>query len=258
MKSIILIICISSGVLNSIAQNIGVNSTGALPHTSAILDVDASPSNNKGFLMPRLSSVERKSIISPAIGLEVYDVSLKGHYTFDGIKWDCSDNPAGTVNYFANITAPNGFLECNGQAVNRTTYAELFSAIVTLYGVGDGSTTFNVPDLRGEFIRGWDNGRGADATRAIATWQVGTAFIGDGDGLNLPVANLNSTAQKTVMGWDDDTAPVNSTAITINYTAGPSGSCSIDGAHSTGTVGICTNFARSRPRNIALMPCIKF
>ena len=71
-----------------------------------------------------------------------------------------ADNKAGLMAFFAADAAPAGWLECNGSAVSRTTYAALFAAIGTEYGVGDGTTTFNLPDLRGEFMRGWDNGRG--------------------------------------------------------------------------------------------------
>lgn len=70
--------------------------------------------------------------------------------------------PTGAVNAFAMSTVPTGWLECNGAAISRTTYSDLFSAIGETYGSGDSSTTFNLPDLRGEFIRGWDNGRGRD------------------------------------------------------------------------------------------------
>lgn len=56
--------------------------------------------------------------------------------------------PSGIVAPFAGSTIPSGWLLCNGQAVSRESYASLFSAIGTTYGVGDGSTTFNVPDLR--------------------------------------------------------------------------------------------------------------
>ena len=70
--------------------------------------------------------------------------------------------PAGVVMAFGGSTAPTGWLECDGSAVSRSTYSDLFSAIGTNFGVGDGSITFNLPDTRGEFIRGWDNGRGAD------------------------------------------------------------------------------------------------
>ena len=62
--------------------------------------------------------------------------------------------PAGTVLPFGGSSAPDGFLLCNGAAVSRTTYAALFAVIGESFGVGDGSTTFNLPDLRGMFLRG--------------------------------------------------------------------------------------------------------
>lgn len=78
--------------------------------------------------------------------------------TADGEEWQDakgggSDEPiqAGIIYPFAGSTVPNGFLLCDGQAVSRTTYAELFSVIGTTYGEGDGSTTFNLPDLKGKF-----------------------------------------------------------------------------------------------------------
>ena len=68
-----------------------------------------------------------------------------------------SSVPSGTVFHFAGQTAPAGWLKANGAAVSRTAYADLFAAIGTTYGAGDGRSTFNLPDLRGEFIRGWDD-----------------------------------------------------------------------------------------------------
>ena len=62
----------------------------------------------------------------------------------------------GKIIMFAGNTAPEGTLYCNGAAISRTTYSELFAAIGTTYGAGDGSTTFNVPDLRGRWIVGAD------------------------------------------------------------------------------------------------------
>ncbi len=78
----------------------------------------------------------------------------------------------GTVDSFAQNAVPNGWLECNGALVSRTAYAALFLAIGTTYGVGDGATTFALPDLRGEFIRGHDNGRGVDTGRVFAAAQL--------------------------------------------------------------------------------------
>lgn len=63
-------------------------------------------------------------------------------------------SPAGIIAPFAGTSAPSGWLSCNGSAISRATYATLFAAIGTTWGVGDGSTTFNVPDLRGMFLRG--------------------------------------------------------------------------------------------------------
>ncbi len=77
----------------------------------------------------------------------------------------------GVVELYAGTAVPSGYLECNGAAVSRSTYADLFAAIGTRYGVGDGGTTFNLPQAQGEFIRGWDNGRGVDPGRSLGSWQ---------------------------------------------------------------------------------------
>jgi microcystin-dependent protein len=66
---------------------------------------------------------------------------------------------------YAGATAPSGWLLCAGQAVSRSTYADLFTAISTTYGAGDGSTTFNLPDLRGRVAVGKDNMDGTSANR---------------------------------------------------------------------------------------------
>jgi microcystin-dependent protein len=62
--------------------------------------------------------------------------------------------PAGVIWPYAGAAAPSGWLLANGNAVSRTTYASLFTAIGTTYGVGDGSTTFNLPDLTGRTVAG--------------------------------------------------------------------------------------------------------
>lgn len=73
--------------------------------------------------------------------------------------------PSGAILDYAGSTAPNGFLLCYGQAISRTTYGSLFSALSTTYGSGDGSTTFNLPDCRGRTIAGKDNMGGTSANR---------------------------------------------------------------------------------------------
>jgi hypothetical protein len=80
--------------------------------------------------------------------------------------------PAGTVIYSARSTAPTGYIKANGAAISRTTFSVLFAAIGTQFGVGNGSTTFNVPDLRGEFIRGWSDGSTVDSGRTLGSNQA--------------------------------------------------------------------------------------
>ena len=79
--------------------------------------------------------------------------------------------PTGSVHMMATTTVPSGYLKCNGQAVSRTTYAALFAVIGETWGEGDGTTTFNVPEMRGEFVRGLDDGRGVDSGRNIKDHQ---------------------------------------------------------------------------------------
>lgn len=73
--------------------------------------------------------------------------------------------PSGVILDYAGTTAPTGYLMCYGQAISRTTYATLFTAISTTYGSGDGTTTFNVPDCRGRVIAGKDDMGGSSANR---------------------------------------------------------------------------------------------
>ena len=84
----------------------------------------------------------------------VYDSGLADYIPFTGPP---AALPAGMLTMTAANTAPSGWMLCNGSAVSRTTYADLFAAIGTTYGVGDGSTTFNIPDLRSRVPVGADS-----------------------------------------------------------------------------------------------------
>lgn len=77
--------------------------------------------------------------------------------------------PPGSVLAHAGVTAPQGFLLCDGTAVSRTTYGALFKAIGVAHGYGDTSTTFNIPDFRGRFLRGVDGIAGRDADKTART-----------------------------------------------------------------------------------------
>lgn len=136
---------------------------------------------------------------------------------------------AGTVTHFAASTAPAGWLKANGATVSRTTYAALFAAIGTTYGAGDGSTTFAVPDLRGEFIRGFDDGRGVDTARAIGSAQA------------ADIAPHTHT--------------YNNTTNSGGNTGGGSGTvAAFVGSTATGSAGT----TETRPRNVAMLACIKY
>lgn len=134
--------------------------------------------------------------------------------------------PAGGVIPFAGATAPSGFVLCDGSAINRTTFATLFGVIGTIYGVGDGSTTFNVPDLRGRVVAGQDDMGGTSANRLTGTIS---GLDGDVLGASGGIEHLAlSTAQlaghtHTVAITTSGTAPtadLNLTVGTIGAGAG--------------------------------------
>lgn len=86
-------------------------------------------------------------------------------------KLALASGAAGQVAFFAQQTAPSGWLKANGAAISRVAYATLFAAIGTTFGAGDGSTTFNLPDMRGLSARGWDDSRGVDTGRVFGSFQ---------------------------------------------------------------------------------------
>lgn len=108
--------------------------------------------------------------------------------------------PPGEIKAYSGAAAPAGYLMCHGQTVSRTTYADLFEIIGTTFGAGDGSTTFVVPDLRGEFIRGLDAGRGVDTGRTLGSSQADALKLHDHTlyrGMNQAVV-LSSGADSTM------------------------------------------------------------
>ncbi len=99
-------------------------------------------------------------------------------------------SPPGTMMVYAGASVPSGYLLCYGQAVSRTTYASLFSAINAIWGGGDGSTTFNLPDMRGRVAAGADNMGGTAANRLDQIGGLGG--VGGNEGFSLAVTNLPS------------------------------------------------------------------
>lgn len=155
----------------------------------------------------------------------------------------------GEIAMFGRDTAPDGWLKANGAAVSRTTYSALFSAIGTRFGSGNGSTTFNIPDLRGEFIRCWDDGKGVDPGRGLASFQRGSLIVHDlNAGIGCQTARASTSGQDNAASFGADTVS------TSDYPG-----ISEAGVSATGSaLGTNTVIGSTRPRNVSLLACIKF
>ena len=173
--------------------------------------------------------------------------------------------PSGSVFCMAVATVPSGYLECNGAAVSRSTYAVLFAVIGTAYGTGNGSTTFNLPDLRGEFVRGFDNGRGVDNGRSIASSQSSqfgqhnhnvsasssSSVTDPGHQHSMSVGFFNSLSSGGALAFRDagTSNRINNASTGISVST----STSISQSNRGGT----SNSSETRPRSIAMMYIIK-
>jgi len=166
--------------------------------------------------------------------------------------------PTGAVFYFAMVTAPANYLVCDGSAVSRTAYSNLFAAIGVVFGAGDGVTTFNLPDLRGEFVRGYDGGRGVDPGRTFGSTQSGSF-----------ASHTHSASSTTSVSINDPghahfyVEPTTGGAIQsgggYSYSGSTTGAAStgISAGASTSTTVNSTGGTETRPVNVALLPCIK-
>lgn len=150
--------------------------------------------------------------------------------------------PPGAIMAFARSTPPSSYwLVCDGRAVSRSTYSNLFSAIGTTFGAGNGSTTFNLPDLRGVFVRGWDTGRGFDNGRAFGSFQ--------GDAIRNITGSFGADDRMTYegmggafyhTGWHNTGSQGSDGGVIIHFDA-------------SRVVPVASD---NRPRNIALLHCI--
>ena len=177
----------------------------------------------------------------PAFGEVVQQGTMLNAANMNSVEQEIQDNAqthalfvaslVGCVMWYAKNTPPVGWLECNGSAVSRTTYANLFAVIGTTYGNGDGSTTFNLPDLRGEFVRGWDHQRDMDKGRVFGSAQESTIFGGAAasDGFSHITSGREITNAKIYSDYGSE-----------KYS-------------SSGR-----SQSRIRPHNVALLPIIKY
>ena len=198
------------------------------------------------------------------VGALYLDTTQTKLLVWDGFNWVdiytpggmFSDMSVGTVFWLAGNTPPENCLECNGALISRADYPELFSAIGATFGAGDGSTTFKLPDLRGEFLRGWDNGRGVDSGRAFGSAQgdairniTGNFALVVDNNVNLLIPNYTSAFYV-----EGPPAGGQGRKLTTSSTIG-------DGYGYTkvsfNASLVVPTAAENRPRNVALLACIK-
>lgn len=221
------------------------------------LDADLLDGQQGSYFQPAATAITTSNIAAQNVNSAVTAGTASTASNANALNGQAGSwyTPPGAVMSFAMASAPLGWLKANGQALSRSTYAALFAAIGTLYGAGDGSSTFNLPDLRGEFIRGWDDARGVDSGRVLGSWQKGSAHSID-SGTNAAVIgdrDANTTDPATVrsnLGYDAGNAANYAASVGQHNVVATSGLALAD--TSDGVWGV------TRPRNTALLICIKF
>ncbi|MGV5493837.1 phage tail protein [Pseudomonas sp. XP2] len=174
------------------------------------------------------------------------------------LKAGMDSSLVGMVAHFPTTAAPAGWLRANGASVSRTVYAALFNRIGTTFG-SDSPTTFKLPDLRAEFIRGWDDGRGVDAGRALGSWAPSQNLLHDHI-VEIQPGGAHSHEMEFPRDLgrghteDDKDAFLGDeieegTAI-IHTSTAPN--------HTHGATITSSGGDEARPRSIALLACIKY
>ncbi|MCR6722181.1 MAG: tail fiber protein [Chitinophagaceae bacterium] len=177
MKKLFLFASILAGLSTHAQLGVGT----ILPHASAQLEITAT---DKGVLLPRMDATQRLAIPDPVEGLLVYQTSSpEGFYYYDGTEWTTIAQEQeiiapGTVVAYAGNTAPEGWMLCSGAAISRSTFPELFATIGTSFGAGNGTSTFNIPDLRGRAVFGLDDMGGVAANRLTTTFGISGTQMG--------------------------------------------------------------------------------
>ena len=185
-----------------------------VPHTTnaagATLSVDGLTA--RALRLETGVSLPASTLIAGTPYTATYDSSntewlLHGYYSAP------SSLPLGAILPYTALAAPNSnFVLCYGQAISRTTYASLYALLGTAYGVGDGSTTFNIPDLRGRVVAGYDSMGGSSANRL-----TGVSGGVDGDGLGNTGGSETHTLTEAQLAAHTHTAVVTDPGHTHTY-----------------------------------------
>ncbi|EGQ5294924.1 phage tail protein [Enterobacter cloacae] len=154
-----------------------------------------------------------------------------------------NNDMVGMLAAFAANSAPTGWLAADGSAVSRTTYARLFSRIGTIYGAGNGTTTFNLPDGRGVFLRGFDAGRGLDSGRVFGSYQEDSVKTID---LRFYGRQGSGTGSRTVLSTENNRNALYTTGISQD-----------DGSVQPAFQQIGST-SENRVKNLSQLMCIKY
>jgi microcystin-dependent protein len=209
----------------------------------------------------------KKLTLAGKVALVTGDIVAGGIYTliFDGTDFIVI-NPtergsvAGEIKYFAMNTAPDGYLKANGAAVSRTTYAALFTAIGTTFGVGNGSTTFNLPDLRGVFPRGWADDGSYDSGRSFGSYQADDnkahTHTGTTDSGGTHTHNVDDLYHG--IGGSDPLKDVRYPSSSVNQHPYGQYVTASGGSHTHTFTSNSTGATEVKVKNVALLACIKY
>jgi len=207
-------------------------------------------------------------------GLQFFNTTLERQYVYDAVAeaWidttsagvdpelppvNTSPVVTGSVTMWPVETPPADYLLCDGSAQNRTTFADLFAVLGVIYGDGDGSTTFNLPDYRGRFMRGTDDGAGDDPDAASRA-DRGDGVTGDNVGTRQNFALQNITGSLNVGSGSRLTSGSGAFSVSNATSSGAAtGGNSGELAASFNASNVVETSTETRPRNIYINYIIK-
>ncbi|WLG91575.1 phage tail protein [Pseudomonas cucumis] len=221
---------------------------------AAILEV--LPKNKTPGEYTRVKVNDRGVVVSGDNPDTLAKMGIKDSYTkaeIEAMIAQASALPVGSMVSFPLDKVAPGFLELDGSVNSIAVYPDLAAFLGTTFNKGDeGVGNFRLPESRGEFLRGWDHGRGVDAGRTVGSWQKGSEHIFD-TGTSIANVSDRNTASSPVtalsnMGYD-----------TVNAADYPGAEYTVSTPNTNAAVSNNdqTAFGATRPRNLAVMWCIK-